>query len=167
MKLWMGLLFVSLAAAPFAQDQFPDVPERVYERMAGQFTIEALIHDLVQAGVVARPPWHCIGAKLTRYEQAVFIYTAYRALIEPRHMRKLGKSYGDTLADLKRATSTLEKELASMGVDVEAMKLHLKALALGQGFPDVPPTHWASKATLELKSKGLLKGYPDGLFRGD
>ena len=55
----------------------------------------------------------------------------------------------------------------SMGVDVEAMKLHLKALTLGEGFPDVPPSHWATKATRELKDRGLLKGYPDGLFRGE
>ncbi len=165
---WVVILVVVLAAAaPRAQDQFPDVPERYYERMAGQFTIDAVIHDLFEMGVVARPPWLAENAKMSRYEQAVCIYAAYRALIEPKQMRKLGKSFQDTLADLKRAAATLEKELASMGVDVGAMKLHLKALALGQGFPDVPPNHWASKATAELKEKGLLKGYPDGLFRGD
>lgn len=33
-------------------------------------------------------------------------------------------------------------------------------------FPDVPASHWAYKELLELKSAGLLVGYPDGLFRG-
>lgn len=54
-----------------------------------------------------------------------------------------------------------------MGVDVGAMKLHLKALPQDEGFEDVPPTHWASKAARELKGLGLLRGYPDGLFRGE
>jgi hypothetical protein len=38
--------------------------------------------------------------------------------------------------------------------------------ALGQNFPDVPEGHWAAEAVRELKETGLLKGYPDGLFRG-
>jgi hypothetical protein len=33
-------------------------------------------------------------------------------------------------------------------------------------FPDVPPNHWAAKAVFELQEAGLLKGYPNGLFRG-
>lgn len=33
-------------------------------------------------------------------------------------------------------------------------------------FPDVPKGHWAYKEVSELRKVGLLKGYPDGLFRG-
>lgn len=33
-------------------------------------------------------------------------------------------------------------------------------------FPDVPDTHWASTAVQQLKAKGILEGYPDGLYRG-
>lgn len=33
-------------------------------------------------------------------------------------------------------------------------------------FPDVPDTHWASSAVQQLKAKGVLEGYPDGLYRG-
>lgn len=33
-------------------------------------------------------------------------------------------------------------------------------------FPDVPGTHWASSAVQQLKAKGILEGYPDGLYRG-
>jgi ankyrin repeat protein len=29
-----------------------------------------------------------------------------------------------------------------------------------KGFPDVPQTHWAYQAVLELKQKGILLGYP-------
>src|ERR1041384_6808548 len=39
--------------------------------------------------------------------------------------------------------------------------------ALAQdNFPDVPESHWAYKDLLKMKQKGLLVGYPDGLFRG-
>ncbi|MEN3014511.1 MAG: S-layer homology domain-containing protein, partial [bacterium] len=31
-------------------------------------------------------------------------------------------------------------------------------------FPDVPDTHWASSAVQQLKAKGILEGYPDGLY---
>jgi len=43
--------------------------------------------------------------------------------------------------------------------------LVIPALAQDQ-FPDVPANHWAYKDLLEMKSNGLLVGYPDGLFRG-
>jgi len=35
-----------------------------------------------------------------------------------------------------------------------------------EGFSDVPKGHWAYEATTTLKEAGLLKGYPDGKFRG-
>ena len=38
----------------------------------------------------------------------------------------------------------------------------------GQGAPpDVPKDHWAHKAVDELFRAGLLKGYPDGTFKGN
>ncbi len=38
--------------------------------------------------------------------------------------------------------------------------------AFGQSPPDVPESHWASKAVSDLYRLGVLKGYPDGLYRG-
>jgi len=32
---------------------------------------------------------------------------------------------------------------------------------------DVPADHWAHDAVAGLTSRGLLEGYPDGLFKGD
>ncbi|MFH0801406.1 MAG: S-layer homology domain-containing protein [bacterium] len=34
-------------------------------------------------------------------------------------------------------------------------------------FGDVPQSHWAKDAIMQLASKGLLEGYPDGTFKGD
>jgi hypothetical protein len=40
------------------------------------------------------------------------------------------------------------------------------APAMADQFPDVPESHWAYKELEQLKTDGLLVGYPDGLFRG-
>ncbi len=40
-----------------------------------------------------------------------------------------------------------------------------KTSAFAQKFPDVPPTHWAFYSIESLASKGIIAGYPDGLFR--
>ncbi len=34
-------------------------------------------------------------------------------------------------------------------------------------FPDVPENHWAYVYVEDLQKRGALKGYPDGLFKGD
>ena len=39
--------------------------------------------------------------------------------------------------------------------------------ALDTPFKDVPANHWARDAVSQVKSMGILGGYPDGTFRGD
>ncbi|MEJ5250779.1 MAG: S-layer homology domain-containing protein [Chthonomonadetes bacterium] len=34
-------------------------------------------------------------------------------------------------------------------------------------FKDVPPDHWAAPAVKEVVAMGIMKGFPDGTFRGD
>ena len=34
-------------------------------------------------------------------------------------------------------------------------------------FKDVPNDHWAVKAIEELAERGIIKGYPDGIFKPD
>lgn len=38
---------------------------------------------------------------------------------------------------------------------------------LAQSFKDVPAEHWAADSVKTLAEAGILKGYPDGTFRGD
>jgi hypothetical protein len=40
------------------------------------------------------------------------------------------------------------------------------SLAIAQSPPDVPENHWAAKAVTDLYRLGILRGYPDGLYRG-
>jgi hypothetical protein len=170
MMLALCLVLAMTGSAGEGQAQFPDVPES-YLRGKGQDQVQQLrdlMDELTRRGVVQVPFKGRGPSPGIRYEAAVYFYAAYQAFVhDPKVKPRLGAHYSDIVANVRRAAATLEKELASMGVDVAAMKLHLKALALGEGFPDVPPTHWASKATRELKALGLLKGYPDGLFRGE
>ncbi|MEZ0325654.1 MAG: S-layer homology domain-containing protein [Fimbriimonas sp.] len=44
--------------------------------------------------------------------------------------------------------------------------LAFASVALAQSPPDVPESHWASKAVADLYRLGILRGYPDGLYRG-
>ncbi|CAN5470901.1 hypothetical protein BH11ARM1_BH11ARM1_05920 [soil metagenome] len=54
---------------------------------------------------------------------------------------------------MKRVLSTLVGVMAVAG-------------AMAQAPADVPQGHWASKAVSNLYRLGVLKGYPDGQFRG-
>ena len=39
--------------------------------------------------------------------------------------------------------------------------------AMADPFSDVPQGHWAYDAVQMLEEKGLVEGYPDGLFKGE
>lgn len=168
MVLALCLLFTMSGSGGGGQAHFPAVPESLLHGKGQGQPVRILINELKRRGVVSSqdPMGHPV--RETRYDHAVLLYAAYQVFIQdPKIKRRLAADYTLILTRVRLAAAMLEKELAGMGVDVEAMKLHLKALALGEGFPDVPPTHWASKATRELKDLGLLRGYPDGLFWGD
>jgi hypothetical protein len=40
-------------------------------------------------------------------------------------------------------------------------------MAKSASFPDVPENHWAYEAVSKLAGNGIIKGYPDGMFKGD
>ncbi len=40
-------------------------------------------------------------------------------------------------------------------------------VTFGAAFKDVPANHWAYKAVMTLVKKGIMKGYPDGTFKGN
>lgn len=165
MMLALSLLLAMASSVAEGQDQFPDVPESYWQRQAQGSPVRDLINELKRRGVVPSQDPMGHPSRETRYEHAVALYAAYQAFVhDPKVRRRLGADYVDIVASVRRAAATLEKELASMGVDVAAMKLHLKALGLGEGFPDVPPTHWASKATRELKGSGIAEGLPRRAF---
>ena len=44
--------------------------------------------------------------------------------------------------------------------------LSLPGLA-AETFKDVPKDHWAAESVQKLADAGIVKGYPDGTFRGD
>jgi len=138
-------------ASALAQDQFPDVPEN-------HWAYEALANMKKNGLLVGYPDGLFRGGRpATRYELAVAIHATYQYLknitdglqtaidgIKPGSsyddtaikaaLEALKadvaamKGWGDDIANLKRMAATFEKELASLGVDVEAMKKDLKDL---------------------------------------
>lgn len=45
--------------------------------------------------------------------------------------------------------------------------LLISSAAFAQTYPDVPTGHWAYDAVEELSNDGIIKGYPDGTFKGN
>ncbi|MCS7309485.1 MAG: S-layer homology domain-containing protein, partial [Armatimonadetes bacterium] len=57
----------------------------------------------------------------------------------------------------------MKRLLLGLGV---AIAMTLAGNAWAQVPPDVPPGHWAYDAIEELVAEGIIKGYPDGTFKG-
>ncbi len=53
-----------------------------------------------------------------------------------------------------------------VGLSAAAAMLTVSAATIAQSYPDVPTGHWAYDAVEQLTRDGVLKGYPDGKFRG-
>lgn len=45
--------------------------------------------------------------------------------------------------------------------------LLISSAAFAQTYPDVPTGHWAYDAIAELSNDGIVKGYPDGTYKGN
>ncbi|MCL5104894.1 MAG: S-layer homology domain-containing protein [Armatimonadetes bacterium] len=48
-----------------------------------------------------------------------------------------------------------------------ALLLAGSSSAISSGFKDVPKDHWAADSVRVVSEAGIMKGYPDGTFRGD
>ena len=57
----------------------------------------------------------------------------------------------------------MKRLLIGLGV---AIAMTFAGNAWAQVPPDVPPGHWAYDSIEELMNLGVLKGYPDGTFKG-
>lgn len=139
-----------------AQDNFPDVPENHWAFEA----VENLKREGILVGYPDGRVRG--SRFMTRYEFAVALNAAYKKLMsmnsgladQIEEMKKMVgqgsdgdlkaqlddlkkqlasmKSWGDDIASMKKMAGTFEKELASLGVDVEAMKKDLEALKGGK-----------------------------------
>ena len=144
------------------------------------------IDRLKKLGLQVSNPGGLHHSEFSRYEAAVAAYAAlqeYNRLLadtkrrsNPENRQVLLQAYEDINA-LIRATP---RELKSLGVDLRKTDENLDRIALelkkeglvvrrfrDQTFLDVPEGHWAASALHELEKIGLLRGYPDGLFRGN
>jgi len=141
-----------VALPALAQDNFPDVP-------ANHWAYEALARLKKDGLLVGYPDGLYRGSRpASRYELAVAIHAAYTNLrnltdgldaqikamttINPQDIQNLKdqvaalqnevnamKGWGDDIAALKKAADQFDRELRSLGVDVEAMKKDLGDLA--------------------------------------
>jgi len=102
------------------------------------------------------------------------------ATYQEEHIRLKGDALLDdeTTAFFKQAVLYFSTEIRELGgnvaaiyrqaEDLEKRTTTLRQIIAGNAplFTDVPEDHWAAKAILELRSKGLIVGYPDERFKG-
>lgn len=207
-KLALSLvLAVGAAASAMAQDNFPDVP-------ANHWAFDALVKMKADGVLVGYPDGLFRGSRpASRYELAVALNAAYshlKSLIdgmqtqldalkatEAQDIQNLKdqiahlqdeitamKGWGDDIAALKKATSEFDRELRSLGVDVEAMKKDLGDLQervsrLEKRKPPIDisgdvnffavSTNSGRNGTLGLTTDGQFEGYSGkaavGLFK--
>ncbi len=103
--------------------------------------------DLAQVEVQLKSMRNAVIVKAVGYlERGAWEFTP--------ELRSLGASLSDITVPVARYRS-----------EVLTLQLPVPGSALRQ-FSDVPTDHWAAKAILDLRSHGLIHGYPDGSFRG-
>ncbi|MBR0293092.1 MAG: YadA-like family protein, partial [Acidaminococcaceae bacterium] len=73
---------------------------------------------------------------------------------------------------ITRSRTAMAREIQDLRSLVTQMAARMDRLEGGTNletamFPDVPENHWAYEYVEDLQKRGALKGYPDGLFKGD
>ncbi len=153
LTLALGLVIgASFATQAIAQDAFPDTQEN-------HWAYEALAKMKAAGLLVGYPDGYFRGGRpASRYEMAVALHalwqhlkgmmdgyetrikaletmpeqdlSAIKKMLEDMRAEMAGmKAWGDDIANLKKMASTFEKELASMGVDIEALKKSVNDIA--------------------------------------
>ncbi|HWD38213.1 MAG TPA: S-layer homology domain-containing protein, partial [Fimbriimonas sp.] len=148
-KLALTIALAAGSVVPaLAQDNFPDVP-------ANHWAYDAVAKLKADGILVGYPDGLFRGPRpASRYELAVALHAAYSHLkslidgltdqvkalqnVNPQDIQNLKdqiahlqdeinamKGWGDDIAALKKATEEFDRELRSLGVDVEAMKKDL------------------------------------------
>lgn len=97
----------------------------------------------------------------------------------PADLTEGKRVFGTFESGIRRLIGEFYVELVKLGADPDRMVEQLatassamyvlKVPQIGEAsepFTDIPAGHWAAKAANELRSWGILHGYPDGRFRG-
>jgi autotransporter adhesin len=84
-----------------------------------------------------------------------------------------GNHVSTTRVAMAREMLSLRADNKAMHEQINAMNDRLNGvlgmldMAKSASFPDVPENHWAYEAVSKLAGNGIIKGYPDGMFKGD
>jgi|CXWL01.1.fsa_nt_gi hypothetical protein len=153
LTLALGLVIgASFATQAIAQDAFPDTPENhwAYEALAKMKNAGLLVGypdgyfrggrpaSRYEMAVALHALWQHLKGMMDGYETRIKTLenqpeqdlSSIKKMLEDMRAEMAGmKAWGDDIANLKKMASTFEKELASMGVDIEALKKSVNDLA--------------------------------------
>ncbi|MFQ3667661.1 MAG: S-layer homology domain-containing protein [Fimbriimonadaceae bacterium] len=190
------VLGASLATSALAQENFPDVPENhwAYEALR-EMKREGLLmgypDGLFRGGrpasryemaVALHGSWLRVKSLTDGLNSQIAALTERIERgtgMDPNELRSLRdslaaaqqaidnmKSWGDDIANMKRMASTFERELASMGVDVEAMKKSLSDLADRVGALEKRKLPVDISGTIDFLILGGISGGDDKIGLG-
>lgn len=159
---WIAFLMLTVVPLPAtvqaneSRDMFRDLPVASWEYKALELLKQ---HKLVDNFSSKRT--------LTRYEVAVAIDRAMRGHVQGRRNPALNAT---TAIILHRFLVEYAEELTALPTKPTMQRKWLAIIRAYEPvdgpFVNVPKTHWAADAVERLRTRGILRGYPDGLFRG-
>jgi len=157
---WIAVLMFAVVSLPATvqgndgSDMFRDLPADSWEYPALELLKQ---HKLVDN----------FRRTLTRYEVAVEIDWAIRGHVMGKQNPALDAT---TAALFHRFLVEYAEELSAIGTKPAMQRRWLAIIRAYEPvdgpFADVPNTHWAADPVERLRARGILRGFPDGLFHG-
>lgn len=83
------------------------------------------------------------------------------------HVNNSRTAMAKEIKDLRDTVSKQDAQIQKLAAMVNALLGTNEQLESTTVFPDVPENHWAYEAVSTMAKNGLVKGYPDGEFKGD
>ena len=112
---------------------------------------------------------HPTDAQSQKWEQQYAASFPKKKLLYQNHLRRVTRLWNFFKPEIRVVAKQLDLNISNIGSQLagerkELDKIHVnREIAMVEGFTDVPKDHWAAKAVTELKSAGILVGYPKSL----
>ncbi len=106
------------------------------------------------------------AGRMVEHEREVQVWISQPILSRSlAYLERGSREFAVELNALTASPEIIPKNIAIFRQAIAQFHVVEPGSALRQ-FSDVAPNHWAAQAVLNLRSNGILRGYPDGKFQG-
>lgn len=127
--------------------------------------------DAMAVGAFYRPDEDLmlsIGGAMSGSEHMMNAGVSVKLGSRSNHVSHIRISTAKELKELREKVASQEKDIEEMKVLISHLTGNPSSLSSAEEvFPDVPENHWAYEYVSALQEAGIIKGYPDGYFRGN